>query len=147
MPRPRKCRLVSSVPATTYYKPRGIPVSSLQEVVLAVEELEALRLADYMGLTQTETAKRLGVSQPTLHRVLRSARKKVADALVNGKALRISGGTYRIPRQRWFECFKCRHRWSEPYGTGRPQRCPRCSSPQLYRLAHPPEINHEVMIE
>lgn len=136
MPRPRKHRFVSEEPRATYYKPRGIPLAALEEVVLTIDELEALRLADYKGLSQSETAQRLGVSQPTLHRILRSARSKVADALANGKSLRIEGGTYTLPSKRFFECFRCQHHWDEPFGTGRPQHCPQCQSPDLHRLAH-----------
>lgn len=137
MPRPRKRRSVRSEPSISYYKPRGVPIGALQEVILSVEELEAIRIADYEGLSQKAAASRLNVSQPTFHRVLKEAHTKVADALVNGKALRIHGGTYEVPPERWFECFQCRHQWTEPYGTGRPKACPQCQNPGLHRLAHP----------
>jgi DNA-directed RNA polymerase subunit RPC12/RpoP len=75
------------------------------------------------------------VSQPTLHRILRSAHAKVADALVNGKALRIDGGPYELPSERWFRCFTCQQKWSESFGTGRPKNCPQCDSHYLRRLA------------
>jgi predicted DNA-binding protein (UPF0251 family) len=66
----------------------------LEEVILAVEELEAVRLKDLTGLEQEEAAVKMGISQPTFHRLLESARKNIADALVNGKALKVSGGNY-----------------------------------------------------
>lgn len=66
------------------------------EIVLKVEEFEAIRLKDFESLTQEEAADRMGISQPTFHRTLISARKKIADALTNGKALRIEGGDYRM---------------------------------------------------
>jgi predicted DNA-binding protein (UPF0251 family) len=76
----------------------------LEEVRLKVDELEAIRLKDLEGLEQEETAVKMGVSQPTLHRILMSAHTKTADSLVNGKALRIEGGDYVIkkidPRKR-----------------------------------------------
>jgi predicted DNA-binding protein (UPF0251 family) len=125
-------------PAAGYFKPRGIPLAALQEVVLSVDELEAVRLADYLDLRQQDAAQQLKISQPTLHRVLQSAHRKVADALVNGKALRIRGGMYKMPNERWFECFTCRHQWREPFGTGRPSQCPRCHGVVLQRLAQEP---------
>ena len=80
------------VPHVAYYKPRGVPLSALQCVELAVDELEALRLADLEGLYQEEAARRMNVSRQTFGRIIESARKKVADALVHGKALSIEGG-------------------------------------------------------
>lgn len=71
-------------------------MTELQEVRLTVEELEAVRLKDLEGLDQEPTAAKMGISQPTLHRIVLSAHRKIADALVNGKALRIEGGAYVI---------------------------------------------------
>ncbi len=96
MPRPRNPRQVRCMPCADYFKPRGIPLRALEEVTLAVEELEALRLADLEGMEQVAGAEQMEVSRPTFARVLASARKKVADALVNGKALRIEGGVFRM---------------------------------------------------
>jgi predicted DNA-binding protein (UPF0251 family) len=96
MVRPKKCRIVSSLPDVTYFKPAGIPLHFLDEVCLSVEELEAIRLKDLEDLEQVEGAKRMGISRPTFQRVLTSARKKVADALLHGKAIRIEGGSYKI---------------------------------------------------
>ncbi len=92
MPRPRHCRRVAIIPHVAYYKPRGVPLSALQCVELAVDELEALRLADLEGLYQEEAARRMNVSRQTFGRIIESAHKKVADALVHGKALSIEGG-------------------------------------------------------
>ncbi|RLG19746.1 hypothetical protein DRN67_01890 [Candidatus Micrarchaeota archaeon] len=99
MVRPRKRLWVYSEPNVTYFKPRGIPMRMLKEVALGVEEFEALRLKDMEGLEQAEIGRRMGVSQPTLHRLLGSARKKIAQALVNGFAIRIEGGNYTIKRR------------------------------------------------
>ncbi len=139
MPRPYKRRFVSAEPNTTYYKPRGIPIGTIGEVVLNIDEFEAIRVKDLEGMPQKDAAQRLKVSQPTLHRILKSAHTKIAEALVNGKALRIEGGPYQLPSERQFWCFTCQHRWSEPFGTGRPKQCPRCDSHYLRRLA-PSEI-------
>ncbi|MEM5814748.1 MAG: DUF134 domain-containing protein, partial [Candidatus Aenigmatarchaeota archaeon] len=75
-------------------KPAGVPVRELKEVILPKDELEAVRLKDGEGMEQTAAARRMGISQPTFFRLLGGARKKIADALVNGKALKIEGGTY-----------------------------------------------------
>lgn len=96
MPRPRIPRRVWFQPAVTYYKPAGIRMVSLEETILTVDEFEAIRLKDYEGLDQTEAAKKMGISQPTFQRIYESARKKIADALVNGKAIRIEGGPFRM---------------------------------------------------
>ena len=92
MPRPHKPRLVCHEPGALYFKPRGIPMIELQEVVLGRDETEALRLADLLGLSQAEVGERMGVSRATVGRILEAAHRKVADALVTGKALRIGDG-------------------------------------------------------
>ncbi|MBU1252661.1 MAG: DUF134 domain-containing protein [Nanoarchaeota archaeon] len=96
MVRPRLCRRVRFNPSVTYFKPRGIPLRELEEVTLPVEEFEAVRLKDLEGLEQKECAKRMKISQPTFHRAILSARKKIADAIVNGKAIKIEGGNYNV---------------------------------------------------
>jgi len=83
----------------TYFKPAGIRLIDLEETVLAVDEFEAVRLKDLEGWEQEAAAQRMAVSQPTFHRILASARAKIADALVNGKAIRIDGGVYRLNRK------------------------------------------------
>ncbi|MBU5688721.1 MAG: DUF134 domain-containing protein [Candidatus Aenigmarchaeota archaeon] len=94
MPRPRRCRRIFFKPNITYFKPAGLRIVDLEEVVLTVDEIEALRLKDFLDLEQEEAAKKMNVSQPTFHRIVSSARKKIADAIINGKALRIEGGNY-----------------------------------------------------
>ena len=96
MPRPRHFRRVGCLPQSNYYKPRGIPLSVLQHVNLTIDELEAIRLADLEALYQEDAAKRMNVSRQTFGRMLESAHKKIADALVNGKALLIKGGTIEL---------------------------------------------------
>ena len=92
VPRPFCCRRISGQPAATVYKPVGVPLRELEEVVMTLDEFEALRLADLEGLHQEEGAARMEISRPTFGRVLEAARRKVAEALVRGKALRIEGG-------------------------------------------------------
>ena len=94
MTRPRHCRYIEHKPGVTYFKPRGIPMTELTETALTVEGLEALRLADLEGLTAVEGAERMRISRYSFGRTLAEARHAVADALVNGRALCIEGGTY-----------------------------------------------------
>lgn len=99
MPRPRLSRRVWFQPGVTYFKPAGIPIIALLETVLTVDEFEAIRLKDFEGMEQEQAAKKMKISQPTFHRLILSARKKVADALVNGKAIKIEGGSYKMVQQ------------------------------------------------
>jgi len=89
MARPIKKRRVMFNPNVTYFKPRAVPLSILEEVDLGVDELEALRLCDLKALDQVKAAKKMGISQSTLGRILTSARKKIAEALIEGKAIKI----------------------------------------------------------
>ncbi|MEM2924126.1 MAG: hypothetical protein QXJ68_00350 [Methanocellales archaeon] len=63
-----------------------------------------------------------------------NARHKIIDALVNGKAIEIKGGSYILDGVRIFECGNCLHRWQSPFGTGRPSKCPKCGSTEFYRI-------------
>jgi len=96
MVRPKKCRFVESTPEVTYFKPRAIPLSELEEVCLSIEELEALKLKFLDKLEQEEAANRMKVSRTTFWRILSAAGEKITDALINGKAVKIEGGTYKL---------------------------------------------------
>jgi uncharacterized protein len=124
---------VLAPPRCSYFKPAGTPVSLLEEVALSVDELEALRLADLEGLYQDAAAARMEVSRPTFARIVEASRRKVAEALVHGRALRIGGGPVAFAGQRRFHCADCRHEWSLPCGTGRPERCPSCGAQRFRR--------------
>jgi uncharacterized protein len=89
MARPPKQRCVHCKPVSVYFKPIGVPLHALDEVALAPDELEALRLADLDGLYQADVALQMGVSRQTVGNILERAHRKVADALIHGKALRI----------------------------------------------------------
>lgn len=90
MVRPLKQRKVTFDPNITYFKPRAVPLSMLEEVDLEADELETLRLCDLKKLDQAEAAKRMKISRSTLQRILTSARKKVTEALIKGKAIKIT---------------------------------------------------------
>ena len=92
MVRPHIQRTVGSKPSIRYFKPQGMPLAELEELVLAEDELEALRLADVEGLYHDAAAERMNVSRPTFGRILAQARRVVATAITQGKAIRIEGG-------------------------------------------------------
>jgi predicted DNA-binding protein (UPF0251 family) len=121
---------VRDEPAFAFFKPRGIPLRELEVVSLSVEELEALRLADIEELYHEDAALRMEISRSTFHRVLKGAHRKVATALVEGKALGIEGGDYILAGDtRIFECVECGHTWDEPFGSGVracEAVCPKC---------------------
>jgi len=92
MPRPCRCRRIRCSPDVNYFKPRGIPVDDLEEINLTLDELEAVRLADFEGLYQENAAKQMNISRQTFGNIINSAHKKIADALLHAKALKIEGG-------------------------------------------------------
>ena len=135
MPRPMKCRRVSRLPEVTYFKPAGIPLRALDEVVLSVEEAESIRLKDLEGLEQVQSAEKMSISRPTFQRVLASSRQKIADALLNGKAIRIEGGSFEMALRR----FRCQngHEWDVPFEVmvgAPPQLCPTCNTVSIEPL-------------
>jgi predicted DNA-binding protein (UPF0251 family) len=128
-------RRVDSLPRVSYFKPAGVPLSGLEEVRLSVEEAEAIRLKDIEGLEQDGCAQKMSVSRSTFARVLLSARRKMADALLNGKAIRIEGGNYEMSVRR----FRCHngHEWEVPFEKmikEPPQLCPTCHTPEIMAL-------------
>jgi predicted DNA-binding protein (UPF0251 family) len=92
MSRPCRCRRIRCKPDINYFKPRGIPLDKLEEVNLGLDELEAIRLADFDGLYQEDAAKKMDISRQTFGNIINLAHKKIADVLLNAKALKIEGG-------------------------------------------------------
>jgi predicted DNA-binding protein (UPF0251 family) len=135
MARPQKDRRVGFNPAISYFKPRGIPMMQLEEVRLTVDEREAIRLSDLLGMSHEEAGRCMGVSRATFGRIIQNGRRAIADALIHGKAINVEGGNYRIVAQsRIFKCNGCNHLWEEEKGTGRPRRCPQCKHNDLHRV-------------
>nr|QNO47903.1 hypothetical protein LLFONJKP_00024 [Methanosarcinales archaeon ANME-2c ERB4] len=135
MPRPRRHRHIRSSFDYDYWRPCATCLQDIDVVVLKMEEMESIRLKDHLGMDQREAAELMKVSQPTFHRILAEARKKIGCALVCGKAIRIHGGTYEmaVPPGRKFRCYDCQHVWEVAHGTGRPQNCPNCGSVKIGR--------------
>lgn len=114
MPRPRKCRKVCQMPATREFFPADRPDTG-SFVILTVDEYEAIRLIDKQGFSQEECSSYMKVARTTVQLIYNSARKKLADALVEGKPLRIEGGQYQLcdGKEEFCDCGGCRkHRRS-----------------------------------
>jgi len=90
MARPCKKRTVCLDLKSAYFKPRGIPMTDLSEIVLEVDEMEAVRLADLEGKYQEDAARQMGISRATFSNIIKRAHSKIAQALIKGKALRIN---------------------------------------------------------
>ncbi len=139
MARPCKFRFVEHSPYFRTYKPVGVSYSSLEEIYLTFDEMEALRLADFEELYQEEAATKMNISRQTFGNIIASARKKVADFLLNGKALRIEGGRI-MAEERIFVCSDCGYEWKIPFGEKQPEECPKCGSASIERVAvQPPQ--------
>jgi len=89
MPRPCKRRRVMGKPNSSYFKPRGVRLMDIEEVDLSLPEFEAIRLIDFERIPQIEAGEKMHISQSTLSRILSSGRRKISDAIINGKAIRI----------------------------------------------------------
>ena len=130
MPRRKRHRLVSREPSVSIFKPAGIPTIQLEEILISVDEFEAMRLADFECMNQRKASTIMQISQPTFNRVLASARTKIAKALVQGHALRIEGGNYILSDGTGvLECIKC----GNPIDMSSENKsiCPSCGSTSL----------------
>ncbi|MGV8058493.1 MAG: DUF134 domain-containing protein [Smithellaceae bacterium] len=128
MPRPKCCRHVCDVPHKNYFKPRGIPASELEEVVLNLDEYEAIRLADFEELYQGKAALQMNISRQTFGRIIESAHKKIADVLINGKALKIEGGKVSVGEKKHPECPQCHKTLSLTSESTPEDICPYCKN-------------------
>lgn len=138
MPRQRCCGLIDDAIICQTFIPLG--QSPLEGVVIKLEELEAIRLKDQVGLDQAECAASMGVSRATFQRILGAARSKIASALVEGRPIIIRGGHY-LMKNRVFECVECGHVWeAEPCALGGKHgyeiACPRCGGMKKMRVGH-----------
>jgi len=96
MPRPRIRRRIGNLPGRDFFKPAGVRMRELKEVTLNCDEYEAIRLIDFLEQEQSEACRKMNISQPTLSRLLKNARKKISEAIVEGKAIRICGGDFEV---------------------------------------------------
>lgn len=114
MARPTKWRKIENIPGILFFVPSEKASAEFPENILKLEELEAIRLKDLEGLEQEECAEKMEVSRPTFQRILLAAREKVADSLVNGKAIHIEGGNF-TQNICQAVCLDCHKEWLESY--------------------------------
>jgi uncharacterized protein len=129
MARPTKFRRVEFFPENDYFVPWGKPKCEIEEIGLKVEELEAMRLKDIEELNQEECAEKMKVSRQTFQNIIDSARKKVAIALTEGKAIKIEGGHYTTNHCK-FKCMDCGEIYEINFEQDK-QVCPNCGSPRI----------------
>lgn len=130
MSRPKRKRSVVNPPVMEGFKPFGIPISDLEPVILLYEEYEAIRLCDYECLTQEEGSVQMNISRPTFTRIYEKARRSIAKAFVEGKAIFIEGGSYKTDNF-WYRCDSCMKLVISENET---TRCAYCNSDSLRRL-------------
>ena len=133
MPRSKKEKIVHSPPLFSVYKPAGIMRSKLQRLSLALDEYEAIRLADHLGLNHMEAAQEMGISRSTFSRLIEKARHKTARFFIEGKELCIEGGKIHF-RGNVIRCHDCGHMFNIDIGQSI-SKCPECNSSNLVNLA------------
>lgn len=125
MSRPKCCRTIGWLPERRYFSPAGLAVPPRDEVALSLDEFEALRLAHYEGMYHEQAAAMMHVSRATFGRIIESAQHKIADFLVHGKALRITGGEIFVAEANRTPCAHC-ERAGGPCAARDGGRCPHC---------------------
>ena len=133
MSRPERERSVYTPPFFTEFKPIGIPSKLLKETLLSLDEYEAFRLADHMGLSHNEAADEMEISRSTFTRLIEKARKKIADFLIEGQVLTIDGGNIHF-RNNIIRCRDCGYMFKTKIGASFTE-CPECKSKNLLNLA------------
>ncbi|RLD81091.1 MAG: DNA-binding protein [Bacteroidetes bacterium] len=133
MPRPKNNRIVYEPPSYTEFKPAGVSIKSLEEIQLNLDEFEAIRLADLLGMSHEEAANEMGISRSTFSRLIVKSRKKIADFFFQGKLLTVAGGNIHF-RKNIIKCSDCGHMFKIDIGTIM-TTCPECSSKNLLSLA------------
>jgi predicted DNA-binding protein (UPF0251 family) len=127
MARPVNPRKVFSRPRIKGFIPMGFYASEHETIYLTVEEYESIRLKDYMGLSQLESSEQMGVSRPTLTRIYEKARKKIAEAMCEGKQILIQGGNV-VYFEQWYLCDDCECKFNVKGNEERHESCPLCGS-------------------
>ena len=131
MSRPTSTRKICHPPLYKYFTPAGKTVSGKEEIILSLDELEAIRLADHEGFYHEEAANKMGVSRQTFGRIVESGRRKIADAIVSGKAIRIEGGEIYLQGKGTYHCYDCHHSWRM---SRRRKGCPHCRSSNIFYI-------------
>lgn len=130
MPKHKINRKISLPPPMEGFRPFGVPMRDIEPVILLLEEYEAIRLADYKNLSQEEAASEMKISRPTFTRLYDKARKNIAKAFIEGKAIFIQGGNF-ITDDYWYRCHNCH----ETMITLKPlKHCRKCESRNIILL-------------
>jgi predicted DNA-binding protein (UPF0251 family) len=122
--RPQKIRKISDPPKMKGFKPYGMPLCKIEVVSLKFEEYESIRLINYENLAQDLAAEQMNVSRPTFTRIYNRALKLIAKSFVEGKAIEIEGGNYKLEKE-WYRCTKC---YKLIDGLDNHSRCHDCSA-------------------
>lgn len=133
MPRPKSERIVHEPPLFTAFRPTGVPGRVLEEVLLSLDEFEAVRLADFKGMSHEESADEMEISRSTFSRLIEKARKKISEFLIGGKLLTIDGGNVHF-RNNIIRCTDCGYMFKINIGSPMIE-CPECHSKNLINLA------------
>lgn len=142
MPRPKKCRRIGFIPQNECFAPCGMAGGGRGEVVVSIEEMEALRLADLEGLDQNACAEQMGISRGTFQRIIGSARQKVADALVNARSIRIDPGLL-AGDELTLVCRNCGHAWRGTCDGLVSEKCTACACTEVaYSTEHDCCLGH-----
>jgi len=133
MARPQKNRMIKEPPLFSQFKPMGAPGRLLETISMSLDEYEAFRLSDYLGMSQEEAADEMEISRPTFTRLIETARKKVTELIINGKMLTIEGGNIHF-RNNLIKCRSCGHMFNINIEDDI-RKCPSCNSDELINLA------------
>jgi uncharacterized protein len=137
MPRPRRCRKIFGEPPIRCFKPDTKNKGQFEVIKINLDEFEAVRLRDYHQIQQKKAAMLMGISQPTFHRIINLSRQKIAQALVEGKIIKIIGGNYMTNEKR-YKCRACGFEWHSPEKEY--EKCPDCESEDIYTISLEEEI-------
>lgn len=133
MSRPTKNRLVEKPPIFCNFKPIGVPANKLQTIIMSLDEYEAIRLADHLGMGHSEAAEEMDISRSTFTRLIERSRRKLAEFMITGKMLEIEGGNIHFKGNR-LRCVDCGHMFNTNFNTDMSD-CPSCGSNNLIDLA------------
>lgn len=133
MPRPKSNRIVREPPLFTEFKPVGVPGAELDQILLSLDEYEAVRLADYVGMSHEEAADEMGMSRSTFSRLIEKSRKKIAEFIFQGRLLTIDGGNIHF-RRNIIQCSDCGQMFKINIDSPITE-CPECHSKNLLNLA------------
>ena len=133
MPRPKNNRIVHEPPIFTEFKPAGVPATGLKQVLLSLDEFEAMRLADFIGMSHEESADEMGISRSTFSRLIEKSRKKIAEFIFRGRLLTIDGGNVHF-RKNIIQCTDCGYMFKINIDSPMTE-CPECHSKNLLNLA------------